>query len=230
MSKLILVVDDDRNVVEVARAALEAEGFRVESAAAGTEALTKFRILKPSLIVLDIMLPELDGMEVCRRIRAEADTPIIMLTAKDEDIDKILGLELGADDYVTKPFNPRELVARVKAVLRRYEKSLEPGRVIHIGDLTIDPACREVTLKGKRLELRRKEFDLLLALARHKNIVLTREQLLDMVWGYEFYGTTRTVDVHISRLREKLSGSNVLIETAHGVGYRLVVENSPKGG
>ena len=227
VGKLILVVDDDRSVVDVAKAALEAEGFQVESASNGTEALDKFRLFKPSLIVLDIMLPGLDGLEVCRRIRAESDTPIIMLTAKGEDVDKIVGLELGADDYVTKPFNPRELVARVKAVLRRYEKGLEPARVVRLGDLVIDPASREVTLKGNRLELRRKEFDLLLTLARHKNIVLTREQLLNLVWGYDFYGTTRTVDVHIARLREKLAGSNVVIETVHGVGYRLVVENNP---
>ncbi|RLC80997.1 MAG: DNA-binding response regulator [Chloroflexi bacterium] len=224
VGKLILVVDDDRSVVDVAKAALEAEGFQVESASSGTEALDKFRLFKPSLIVLDIMLPGLDGLEVCRRIRAESDTPIIMLTAKGEDVDKIVGLELGADDYVTKPFNPRELVARVKAVLRRYEKGLEPARVVRLGDLVIDPASREVTLKGNRLELRRKEFDLLLTLARHKNIVLTREQLLNLVWGYDFYGTTRTVDVHVARLREKLAGSNVVIETVHGVGYRLVVE------
>lgn len=227
VGKLILVVDDDRSVVDVAKAALEAEGFQVESASSGTEALDKFRLFKPSLIVLDIMLPGLDGLEVCRRIRAESDTPIIMLTAKGEDVDKIVGLELGADDYVTKPFNPRELVARVKAVLRRYEKGLEPARVVRLGDLVIDPASREVTLKGNRLELRRKEFDLLLTLARHKNIVLTREQLLNLVWGYDFYGTTRTVDVHVARLREKLAGSNVVIETVHGVGYRLVVENNP---
>jgi len=227
VGKLILVVDDDKSVVDVAKAALEAEGFQVESASSGTEALDKFRLFKPSLIVLDIMLPGLDGLEVCRRIRAESDTPIIMLTAKGEDVDKIVGLELGADDYVTKPFNPRELVARVKAVLRRYEKGLEPARVVRLGDLVIDPASREVTLKGNRLELRRKEFDLLLTLARHKNIVLTREQLLNLVWGYDFYGTTRTVDVHIARLREKLAGSNVVIETVHGVGYRLVVENNP---
>ena len=224
VGKLILVVDDDKSVVDVAKAALEAEGFQVESASSGTEALDKFRLFKPSLIVLDIMLPGLDGLEVCRRIRAESDTPIIMLTAKGEDVDKIVGLELGADDYVTKPFNPRELVARVKAVLRRYEKGLEPARVVRLGDLVIDPASREATLKGNRLELRRKEFDLLLTLARHKNIVLTREQLLNLVWGYDFYGTTRTVDVHIARLREKLAGSNVVIETVHGVGYRLVVE------
>ena len=227
VGKLILVVDDDKSVVDVAKAALEAEGFQVESASSGTEALDKFRLFKPSLIVLDIMLPGLDGLEVCRRIRAESDTPIIMLTAKGEDVDKIVGLELGADDYVTKPFNPRELVARVKAVLRRYEKGLEPARVVRLGDLVIDPASREVTLKGNRLELRRKEFDLLLTLARHKNIVLTREQLLNLVWGYDFYGTTRTVDVHIARLGEKLAGSNVVIETVHGVGYRLVVENNP---
>jgi len=171
---------------------------------------------------LDLMLPKIDGWEVCRRVRATSDVPIIMLTARSEDVDKIVGLELGADDYLTKPFNPRELVARVRAVLRRYERAAKPTRAIHIGQMTIDPARREVTVAGKPIKLRAKEFDLLLALAQHRGLVLSRNQLLDLVWGYDFYGSTRTVDVHIAHLREKLAGSNVVIETVRGVGYKLV--------
>ena len=223
MSGTILVVDDDRSIRDVARAALEAEGFRVDEASTGLEALEKFRALRPDLIVLDVMLPEVDGFEICRRLRAESDVPIVMLTARAEDVDKIVGLELGADDYVTKPFNPRELVARVKAVLRRYRKEESGEKPIVIGNLTVDPARRQAYVAGRPLELRRKEFDLLLAFARNKGLVLTREQLLDRVWGYDFYGSTRTVDVHVARLRDKLAGSDVVIETVYGVGYRLAV-------
>jgi DNA-binding response OmpR family regulator len=169
------------------------------------------------------MLPEIDGWEVCRRARESSDVPIIMLTARSDDVDKIVGLELGADDYLTKPFNPRELVARVKAILRRYERSIQPGTVLHVGDLTIDPSSREVTLGGHPLQLRTKEFDLLYTLAQHRGQVLTREQLLDLVWGYDFYGETRTVDVHVAHLRKKLSGGSVEIETVRGVGYKLAV-------
>jgi len=194
----------------------------VESAYDGAEALAKIRSLRPALVVLDLMLPKIDGWEVCRRVRATSDVPIIMLTARSEDVDKIVGLELGADDYLTKPFNPRELVARVRAVLRRYERAAKPTRAIHIGQVTIDPARREVTVAGKPIKLRAKEFDLLLALAQHRGLVLSRNQLLDLVWGYDFYGSTRTVDVHIAHLREKLAGSDVVIETVRGVGYKLV--------
>lgn len=218
----ILVVDDEKNIVELARLYLEDAGYVVESAYDGAEALAKIRSLRPALVVLDLMLPELDGWEVCRRVRATSDVPIIMLTARSEDVDKIVGLELGADDYLTKPFNPRELVARVRAVLRRYERAAKPTRAIHIGQVTIDPARREVTVAGKPVKLRAKEFDLLLALAQHRGLVLSRNQLLDLVWGYDFYGGTRTVDVHIARLREKLAGSDVVIETVRGVGYKLV--------
>ena len=218
----ILVVDDEKNIIELARLYLESEGYVVESAYDGAEALAKIRSLRPALVVLDLMLPKIDGWEVCRRVRATSDVPIIMLTARSEDVDKIVGLELGADDYLTKPFNPRELVARVRAVLRRYERAAKPTRAIHIGQVTIDPARREVTVAGKPIKLRAKEFDLLLALAQHRGLVLSRNQLLDLVWGYDFYGSTRTVDVHIAHLREKLAGSNVVIETVRGVGYKLV--------
>jgi len=209
----ILVVDDEKNIVELARLYLEDAGYVVESAYDGAEALAKIRSLRPALVVLDLMLPELDGWEVCRRVRATSDVPIIMLTARSEDVDKIVGLELGADDYLTKPFNPRELVARVRAD----ERAAKPTRAIHIGQVTIDPARREVTVAGKPVKL-----DLLLALAQHRGLVLSRNQLLDLVWGYDFYGGTRTVDVHIARLREKLAGSDVVIETVRGVGYKLV--------
>jgi DNA-binding response OmpR family regulator len=219
----VLVVDDEPNIVELARMYLEKEGYRVESASNGATALEHIQTREPALIVLDLMLPELDGFEVCRRTRARSDVPIIMLTARDEDVDKIVGLELGADDYLTKPFNPRELVARVKAILRRSERSVRPNeRPLHVADLTIDPARREVSVAGEPIPLRAKEFDLLQAFAENKGIVLTREQLLNKVWGYDFYGETRTVDVHVAHLRKRLKGSRVSIETVTGVGYKLV--------
>ncbi len=219
----VLVVDDEEHIIELARMYLEQEGFTVEAAHDGAEALEKIRALKPALIVLDLMLPEVDGWEVCRRTRAGSEVPIIMLTARTDDVDKIVGLELGADDYLTKPFNPRELVARVKAVLRRHEWSIRPAKLIHLGPMTIDPASREVTLAGQSVKLRTKEFDLLHTLAEHRGQVLSREQLLDLVWGYDFYGETRTVDVHIAHLRRKLRDSEVEIETVRGVGYKLMV-------
>jgi DNA-binding response OmpR family regulator len=219
----ILVVDDEANIIELAKMYLQNEGYVVESARDGQEALTKIKSLQPALVVLDLMLPEVDGWEVCRRVRANSDVPIIMLTARSDDVDKIVGLELGADDYLTKPFNPRELVARVKAVLRRYEKSAASTQPIHLGQVIIDPQRREVTVGGQQLGLRTKEFDLLWALAEHQGIVLSRDQLLDLVWGYDYYGETRTVDVHIAHLRGKLEGSDVVIETVWGVGYKLVV-------
>jgi len=222
--EMILVVDDEANILELARLYLEREGFRVETARDGKEALDRIARLRPALVVLDIMLPEVDGFEVCRRVRQESDVPILMLTARDEDVDRIVGLELGADDYLTKPFNPRELVARVKAILRRSEKSARADeRVLHLNDVVIDPARREVTVAGQPVRLRAKEFDLLLTLADHKGIVLTRDQLLSLVWGYDFYGQTRTVDVHIAHLRKHLAASGVRIETVTGVGYKLVV-------
>lgn len=222
----ILVVDDEAHIVELAQMYLEQEGFRVQSANDGARALEMVARQPPALMVLDLMLPEVDGWEVCRRVRAgrsAPDLPIIMLTARDEDVDKIVGLELGADDYLTKPFNPRELVARVKAILRRTGRAARATAPIHVGDVTIDPAGHEVKIAGQGVTLRPKEFDLLLTLIEHRGIVLSREQLLDLVWGYDFYGETRTVDVHIAQLRKRLADStSVEIETVVGAGYKLV--------
>ena len=206
---------------------LERDGYRVEEVADGESALDAAAKQKPALIVLDVMLPKVDGFDVCRRLRSAGDqVPIIMLTARDEDIDKILGLELGADDYLTKPFNPRELTARVKAILRRSEsKTTTDGGPVHCGDLTVDPASREVRLASRTLELRAQEFDLLLTLAEQPGRVFSREQLLQLAWGFDYYGQTRTVDVHIAHLRKKLEGGNVKVETVTGVGYKLVAGN-----
>lgn len=220
----ILVIDDEKHIVELARLYLEKEGYLVEDAYDGAEALAKIKSLQPALVVLDLMLPEIDGWEVCRRIRGESDVPIIMLTARDDDVDKIVGLEMGADDYLTKPFNPRELVARVRAVLRRYEKPPRLEQVIKIGQVTIDSQRREVTVGDEPVKLRTKEFDLLLALAQHKGIVLSRDQLLDLAWGFDFYGQTRTVDIHIAHLRDKLAGSDLVIDTVWGIGYKIVAD------
>jgi two-component system alkaline phosphatase synthesis response regulator PhoP/two-component system response regulator ResD len=219
----ILVVDDEQNIIDLARLYLEQDGFRVVAAMDGEAALARIAEEGPDLVVLDLMLPKVDGWEVCRRVRAESDLPIIMLTARDDDVDKIVGLELGADDYLTKPFNPRELVARVKAILRRAAPKARDGEEpVRVGDVTIDPARREVSVDGRAVDLRAKEFDLLLALAEHEGIVLSREKLLDLVWGFDFYGQTRTVDVHVAHVRHKLEGSRVNIETVWGVGYKLV--------
>jgi DNA-binding response OmpR family regulator len=201
---------------------LEQEGFRVISARDGQAALDRVKSDRPSLVVLDLMLPKIDGWQVCRRIRADSDLPILMVTARDDDVDKIVGLELGADDYMTKPFNPRELVARVKAILRRTEpRRAEPAGPVHIADVTIDPARRTVHSGDEEIALRTKEFDLLIVLAENEGIVLSREKLLDLVWGFDFYGQTRTVDVHVAHLRNKLERSHVSIETVWGVGYKL---------
>jgi DNA-binding response OmpR family regulator len=224
MNELLLLVDDEPSIIQLARMYLERENFRVEAAGDGESALEAVARLKPALVVLDVMLPKMDGFEVCRKLRAD-DNPVavIMLTARDEDIDKIIGLELGADDYLTKPFNPRELVARVKAILRRAERTEQPeDSPLHLGELTVDPASREARLGARTLELRTQEFDLLLTLARHRGLVLSREQLLQKAWGFDFYGQTRTVDVHIAHLRKKLDGSSVSIETVTGIGYKLV--------
>jgi len=221
---LILLVDDEPSIIQLSQMYLEREGYRIDSVRDGESALGAVERLHPALVVLDVMLPKLDGFEVCRRLRASnADTAILMLTARDEDIDKILGLELGADDYLTKPFNPRELVARVKAILRRGEgRESTDTRLIRIGDLVIDPARREARLPESTLDLRTQEFDLLLTLAEHRGLVLSREQILQKAWGFDFYGQTRTVDVHVAHLRKKMEGSDVRIETVTGVGYKLV--------
>ncbi len=222
----ILVVDDEVNIIDLARMYLERDGFQVCAASDGAQALEEIKQQKPDLVVLDIMLPEIDGFEVCQRVRKESEVPIIMLTARDDDVDKIVGLELGADDYMTKPFNPRELVARVKAILRRMERNpREDAAPVNLGDLSIDPASREVRVDRDIVNLRTKEFDLLLTFCEHRSIVLTREQMLELVWGFDFYGQTRTVDVHVANLRKRLSKSkNVRIETITGVGYKLVCE------
>ena len=225
-SELILLVDDEVNIVQLVRLYLERDGYQVQSTGNGLDALKAVDTFHPALVVLDIMLPGLDGMEVIRRLRSDHNNvPVMMLTARDEDIDKILGLELGADDYMTKPFNPRELVARVKAILRRSGPSNSDGTgaaELRIGDLVIDEARREVSCRGKLIDLRTQEFEVLLVFARHKGLVLTREQLLSQAWGFDFYGQTRTVDVHIAQLRRKLNGSSVTIETVTGIGYKLV--------
>jgi two-component system, OmpR family, alkaline phosphatase synthesis response regulator PhoP len=224
-NQTILVADDEVNIRELAQLYLRKEGYQVVTANNGREALQKIQEARPALLVLDLMMPELDGWEVCRRVRAESSLPILMLTARDDDIDKIVGLEMGADDYLTKPFNPRELVARVRAILRRStEDGFGPQEQLRIlGDVSIDPAGREVKISQQRVQLRAKEFDLLYTLSSHLNMVLSRNQLLDLVWGDEFYGQTRTVDVHVANLREKLARSDLQIETVWGVGYKLVL-------
>ena len=221
--ELILVVDDEAHIVDLVRLYLEREGYRVRRAASGQAALNEVRSHPPAMVILDVMLPGMDGFEVCRRLRAESQVPVLMLTARDEDLDKIIGLELGADDYLTKPFNPREVVARVRAILRRAEPAAAGEAVVHVGDLVVDAARREVTVGERQVDLRAKEFDLLLHLARHRGLVRTREQLLSQVWGYDFEGQTRTVDVHVAHLRKKIAGGTVRIETVTGVGYKLVV-------
>ncbi|MCD6344645.1 MAG: response regulator transcription factor [Anaerolineae bacterium] len=228
MNENILVVDDQHNIRALLRMYLEREGFRVVEAADGETALQHLRDHSPpDLLILDLMLPGVDGWEICRQVRAgpHGDLPILMLTARDDDVDKIVGLELGADDYVTKPFNPREIVARVKAILRRSTHSAPATTTLRLGDVEIDPQRREVRVQNTPVELRRKEFDLLYTLARQPEIVLSREQLLEQVWGYDFYGHTRTVDVHIAALRRNLAGSTATrIETLTGIGYRITTK------
>ena len=218
---ILLLVDDEKNIIELERLYLEREGYKIEVAYDGQSALDKFRSVKPAAIILDLMLPGIDGLEVCRRVRQESDVPILMLTARDQDVDKIVGLELGADDYLTKPFNPRELVARVKAIFRRVSPAPKTQR-LSVGDLTVDLDRREVTVGALKIELRTKEFDLLAVLAQNPGIVLTRDRLLEIAWGYDFAGETRTVDVHVAHLRKKLGGAKTQIETISGVGYKLV--------
>jgi DNA-binding response OmpR family regulator len=220
--KTILVVDDEPNIVALVRLYLEKDGFKVIAAADGDEAIAMHRRHGPDLVIVDLMLPGRDGFDVCRAIRREADTPILMLTARSDDVDAIVGLELGADDFLTKPFNPRVLVARVRSVLRRTETTVAGGRPTEVGELRIDPRRREATIGDRRLELRAREFDLLAALARDPGVVLSRDVLLENVWATDFQGETRTVDVHVAELRKKLGEDGPAIETVRGIGYRLV--------
>ncbi len=224
-NELILVVDDEKTLVKALSFNLEKEGFRVEQAYDGIEALKKVFEVKPDIVVLDLMLPEVDGFEVCRRIRKKLDVPIIMLTARSEDIDKVLGLELGADDYLTKPFNSRELVARIKAILRRsVAREEEARKLIQIGRLQVDLLQHRVRLGEQEVGLTSKEFALLSFLAANAGNVYSREQLLEQVWGYDYYGDVRTVDVHIRHLREKLEkdpGNPELVITVWGTGYKI---------
>ena len=223
--ELVLLVDDEPNIIKLARLYLEREGYTVIGEGDGESALECIKRKHPSIMVLDIMLPKLDGWEVCRKLRSEGNQiPIIMLSARDEDIDKILGLELGADDYLTKPFNPRELVARIKAILRRTDlpSQLEQNTK-RLLDLEIDPARREVRVQGNPIELRTQEFEVLWVLVEHQGFVLSREKLLQLAWGYDYAGETRTVDVHIGHLRKRLAGSKIKIETVTGIGYKLVM-------
>jgi len=224
-NELVLVVDDEKTLVKALAFNLEKEGFRVETAYDGEEALEKVFELKPDIVVLDLMLPAVDGFEVCRRIRKKLDVPIIMLTARSEDIDKVLGLELGADDYLTKPFNSRELVARIKAILRRsIIRDEESKKVIQIGKLHVDLLQHRVRLGEQEISLTSKEFALLSFLVTNAGNVYSREQLLEHVWGYDYYGDVRTVDVHIRHLREKIEqdpGNPGLIITVWGTGYKF---------
>ncbi|MCA1669106.1 MAG: response regulator transcription factor [Thermomicrobia bacterium] len=227
MARTILVVDDEPNITRLLGMYLTKEGYTVETASDGATAVAKARATRYALILLDLMLPGMDGLEACRTIRRTSDVPIIMLTARSEDVDKIVGLEVGADDYVTKPFNPRELVARVKAVLRRYETAASPERqVLTVGDLVVDLDRREVRVGDAFVEVRAKEFALLVALARRPGVVIPRDRLLNDVWGYEYSVDTRTVDVHISTLRDRLINASARIETVWGVGYKLVAADS----
>jgi DNA-binding response OmpR family regulator len=221
----VLIVDDDENISEVIKMYLENSGYDTKVCHNGRDAQDLFLQYKPDLVLLDIMLPSVDGIDVLKWIRKQSETPVIMLTAKGETFDKVLGLELGADDYIVKPFEPKEMVARVKAVLRRYSVEAEDKEVLKFQDLTIDINSYSVTFKGEEIKMPPKEFELLYFLASNKNRVFTREQLLCEVWGYDYPGDSRTVDVHIKRLREKLQGgANWELETVWGVGYKFEVK------
>ena len=218
----IVVVEDDHNIADLLELYLRREGYRVVQAETGEDGLAAVRDQRPRLVVLDTGLPGgVDGLEVCRRLRSTTDVPVIMLTARDEEVDRVLGLELGADDYVTKPFSPREVVARVKAILRRAEGSgREPADVIAVGTVEVDAARREARVAGRPIALATREFDLLRYLAENRGLALSRQQLLDGVWGPGWYGDERTVDVHVRQLRKKL-GDGLPLATVWGVGYRL---------
>lgn len=221
----ILIVDDDENICEVIKMYVESAGYEVQVANDGKSAETVFLDYKPDLVLLDIMLPNIDGIDVLKWIRKDYETPVIMLTAKGETFDKVLGLELGADDYIVKPFEPKEMLARIKAVLRRYSVDNENKEVLKFEQLVIDINSYTVNYRNEDIKMPPKEFELLYYLANNKNRVFTREQLLCEVWGYDYPGDSRTVDVHIKRLREKLQGGpNWQIETVWGVGYKFEVK------
>ena len=222
MAEKILIVEDERNIASFVSMYLKKERYTVDIARDGAEALAKFESTKPDLMVLDLMLPDMDGLEICRQIRSSSDVPILMLTARDDDVDKIVGLEVGADDYLTKPFNPRELVARIKTILRRSATAARRPQeaAMEHGNVRIDAGRREVTVRGEQVQLAPKEFDLLWELLDHRGLVLTRDQLLERVWGYTFAGDTRTVDVHVRQLRRKL-GDDCPVATVWGVGYKV---------
>lgn len=222
----ILVVDDEPHIVELVRYNLAQEGFEVSVAYDGHDAIAKAQKTAPDLVILDLMLPYVDGLEVCRQLRKESSVPILMLTAKHGEQERVAGLESGADDYVTKPFSPRELVARVRAILRRTARETQrpPARPVGAGSLVLDPATHEVRLHGRLIDLTTKEFDVLQLLLSHPNRVFTRDFLLEHIWGYDYFGSTRTVDMHVSRLREKIEddpNNPTYIMTVRGVGYKL---------
>ena len=222
----IMVVDDDKHIAELISLYLRKEGFSTTEVYNGRKAVEEFPVYAPFLVLLDLMLPEMDGYEVCRQIRRISPVPIIILTAKGETFDKVQGLELGADDYIVKPFEPKELVARVKAVLRRYEHNKATTQAVNLPNLSIDPANLRATYHGQDLDLPPKEFDLLHFLAASPGRPFSREELLSACWGYDFLGDTRTVDVHVMRIREKLNkGDPWAIKTVWGVGYRLEVQS-----
>ena len=221
----ILVVDDDKNICEVIKMYLESSGYNVKVANDGREAQEAFSNYKPDLVLLDVMLPYIDGIDVLKWIRKDSETPVIMITAKGETFDKVLGLELGADDYIVKPFEPKELMARVKAVLRRYTSEGDSREALTFDNLVIDINSYNVKYNGQEIKMPPKEFELLHFLASNKNRVFTREQLLCEVWGYDYPGDSITVDVHVKRLREKIAGGdNWQIETVWGVGYKFEVK------
>ena len=220
-AQTVLVVEDEASIASFVAMYLRNAGYGVKVAPTGREALNLAESQSPALVVLDLMLPDIDGIEVCRRLRHTSDVPILMLTARDEDVDKIVGLEVGADDYLTKPFNPRELVARVKSILRRSTPERREAKTTQIrhGQLLVDSGRREVQVDGTDVQLAPKEFDLLWELLDHNGLVLTRDQLLERVWGYTFAGDTRTVDVHVRQLRRKLGDASPIV-TVWGVGYK----------
>lgn len=224
----VLVVEDEPSIASFVALYLRNAGYTVRTAGTGGAALNAVAAEMPALILLDLNLPDMDGVEICRRVRKTSDVPILMLTARDEDVDKIIGLEVGADDYLTKPFNPRELVARVKAVLRRTsgDRRRDEGDEIRHGDVLINAGRREVLVGDDEIQLAPKEFDLLWELLDHRGLVLTRDQLLERVWGYTFAGDTRTVDVHVRQIRRKLGDASPIV-TVWGVGYKVGSDRSP---